>query len=68
LVVAERIRQKISGEPFDNADGADIGVTVSIGIASLVSGRDTADDLVRRSDEALYLAKRAGRNRVAAAA
>lgn len=68
MVVAERIRQKIAGETFENSEGAGIAVTVSIGIASLVSGRDAAEDLMRRSDEALYLAKRGGRNRVAAAA
>jgi diguanylate cyclase (GGDEF)-like protein len=39
------------------------GVTLSIGVAGLASGR-TADDLLRRADQALYRAKDEGRNQV----
>jgi diguanylate cyclase (GGDEF)-like protein len=43
-------------------DGA---VTVSIGVSTVVPSRDTAiEELVRNADEALYEAKRLGRNRV----
>jgi two-component system cell cycle response regulator len=69
LIVAERLRQKIATERFRVTDGdKSIEVTVSIGIASLVSGDDTPEILLKRADDALYRAKRAGRNRVAAAA
>ncbi len=69
LLVGERLRQKIAGEAFATGEvGASIGVTVSIGICSLSSPDDTADELVKRADAALYLAKRHGRNRVVAAA
>ncbi len=69
LLVGERLRQKIAGEPFATGEaGVSISVTVSIGICSLTSPDDTADGLVRRADAALYLAKRDGRNRVVAAA
>ncbi len=69
LLVGERLRQKIAGEPFPIADsGKSIAVTVSIGICSLASPEDTADNLIKRADQALYLAKRDGRNRVVAAA
>ena len=42
-------------------------ITVSIGIAQAEPGSD-ADDLLRRADDALYRAKRDGRNRTAVAA
>jgi two-component system cell cycle response regulator len=69
MLVGERLRQKIAGEPFATGDpGVSVGVTVSIGICSLTSADDTPDELVKRADTALYLAKREGRNRVVAAA
>lgn len=43
------------------------GVTCSLGISEL-RGSDSADGLVARADGALYVAKRGGRNRLAAAA
>ena len=42
-------------------------VTVSIGIASYPQHGDTPDQLVRRADRALYLAKEQGRDRVCVA-
>jgi two-component system cell cycle response regulator len=63
--VAERIRQRVAGEPFIIHGGArQIDVTLSIGLASLNPGGDTAGELLRRADQALYRAKRDGRNRV----
>jgi two-component system cell cycle response regulator len=69
LLVAERVRQRICDESFvvDGVDRA-IDVTVSIGIASLMSSTDTSEVLLKRADAALYRAKRSGRNQVAAAA
>jgi two-component system cell cycle response regulator len=69
LIVAERMRQKIAIDRFPLPDSEEsVAVTVSIGIASLVSRDDTPEALLKRADDALYRAKRAGRNRVAAAA
>jgi len=69
LLVGERIRQKIGAEPFQVDDAArTFHVTVSVGIASLNSAEDTPAVLLKRADDALYRAKREGRNRVAAAA
>ncbi|MFC0410606.1 PleD family two-component system response regulator [Roseomonas elaeocarpi] len=62
--VAERLRQVVCDRPVWLPTGP-VSVTISIGGAR--SGQDrSAENLVRRADEALYEAKRAGRNRFAA--
>jgi diguanylate cyclase (GGDEF)-like protein len=60
--VAERIRQRIEAHRLGSPDLADLRVTASIGLS--VSGDTSADELVNRADQALYSAKRAGKNRV----
>jgi two-component system cell cycle response regulator len=65
--VAERVRRGIATEPFPVSQGQKhLEVTISIGIASLVRTTDTAADILKRADQALYRAKRDGRNRVVA--
>ena len=63
-VMAERLRQVVAAAPFTLDDGSQIRVTVSVGHAS---GTEDAEVLVHRADDALYVAKAEGRNRVAAA-
>jgi two-component system cell cycle response regulator len=64
-IVAERIRSRVAGEPFAIHKGARaIDITVSIGMAQRQPGDADADILVKRADQALYRAKRDGRNRV----
>jgi two-component system cell cycle response regulator len=64
-MVAERLRRRIAADPFAIQRGADkVPVTISIGIAALRGKDDTAAALVKRADQALYRAKRDGRNRV----
>lgn len=67
-VVAERLRQAFSDAPFV-VKGVDrpIPVTCSIGVA-VAEGREPPEQIFKRADEALYAAKRDGRNRVVAAA
>lgn len=66
-MVAERLRRRIANEPFSLDHGAPpLGVTISAGIASLAGVDDTPAMLLRRADQALYRAKRDGRNRVVA--
>jgi two-component system cell cycle response regulator len=63
--VAERIRQRI--ERYRQVDVDSLRVTASVGIAMSAPGQTTRD-LMTRADEALYLAKRAGKNQVRAIA
>jgi two-component system, cell cycle response regulator len=64
-MVAERLRRRIAADPFAIAQGSrHIPVTISIGIAGLRGKDDNAASLLKRADEALYRAKRDGRNRV----
>ncbi len=63
-MVAERLRRRIASEPFPIQKGAKvIEVTISIGIAAL-GPNDNAAAVIKRADQALYRAKRDGRNRV----
>ena len=66
-LVAERIRRRIAGEPFLIQKGAaGVDVTISIGIAALGPSESDAGALLKRADQALYRAKRDGRNRMVA--
>jgi two-component system cell cycle response regulator len=66
-LVAERIRRRIAGEPFPiERGGRSIEVTISVGIAARTGPQDNASQMLKRADEALYRAKRDGRNRVVA--
>lgn len=64
IEVAERLRQRIEAATFD-ACGTAEGVTVSIGVATLALASEASGHaLLTAADEALYRAKRRGRNRV----
>lgn len=67
--VAERIRVGIEKTPFAIHKGQkSIDVTVSIGVATAGEGFDSPDRLFKLADEALYDAKKSGRNQVKLAA
>jgi diguanylate cyclase (GGDEF)-like protein len=61
--LAEGLREKIEQSRF-TFQGETIRVTISAGAAMLDEQDRASSDLIRRADEKLYEAKRAGRNRV----
>jgi diguanylate cyclase (GGDEF)-like protein len=62
--VAERMRQAVAGHKFC-AEGTEIPITISAGVASIPNARIAdASALTAAADQALYEAKRTGRNRV----
>ncbi|MEL6298630.1 MAG: PleD family two-component system response regulator [Pseudomonadota bacterium] len=64
--VAERLRASVAEAPFKVSDELEIPVTASVGISILEFPEDTPATLFKRADNALYAAKREGRNRVIA--
>ncbi|MBI4576286.1 MAG: sigma 54-interacting transcriptional regulator [Planctomycetes bacterium] len=58
-VVAEKIRAGIADASFTDQD---ISLTVSLGIASFPVNAASAAELIRRADQALYQAKKDGKN------
>jgi two-component system cell cycle response regulator len=67
--VAERLRQSVETVPFAISRAPHkLNVTASFGIASSTGGKDKSESLLHRADQALYRAKREGRNRVIAEA
>src|SRR5215510_6654662 len=65
--VAERVRRRIASEPFRIGQGErSVEVTISIGLAALARSDDGVASVLKRADQALYRAKRDGRNRVVA--
>ena len=61
--LAERLRVALETTPVGLANGKTLQVTASFGVA-LKDELASADELVAVADEALYAAKRAGKNRV----
>jgi diguanylate cyclase (GGDEF)-like protein len=65
LSAAERLRGAVEELRFVPEPGLAHPLTVSVGIACLQPGsRSTPERLIQAADQALYAAKRAGRNRV----
>jgi diguanylate cyclase (GGDEF)-like protein len=63
-VFAERLRQRVAQAPMQLDDGVTLKITVSIGIAAMGGKTPGGDPALVRADQALYCAKRGGRNRV----
>lgn len=61
--LAERLRYAIEVMQIESGRGL-ISRTVSIGIASLQSGKMDVDEIIRHADEAMYRAKQEGGNKI----
>lgn len=66
MKVAEMIRQAIATKELKRRDtGENYGtITVSIGVSRFRADSDTLPIMIKRADDALYVSKNAGRNRV----
>ncbi|MFP5382438.1 MAG: diguanylate cyclase [Gammaproteobacteria bacterium] len=62
MVVAEKIRQAVSSAPITDNDGNPVPITISTGISTVMGCADI-QALIYSADQALYEAKRSGRNR-----
>ena len=58
--VAEKIRKRVERKNFTHS----LKVTISIGVAELDLLKDTVDFLLSKADNAMYVAKRKGKNNV----
>ncbi len=63
LTVAQRIRAKLEAEVFSPENGADVTVTISIGVTEYHPKEELAT-FIQRADKAMYRSKQNGRNRV----
>jgi diguanylate cyclase (GGDEF)-like protein len=59
---ADELRQAIQKNPFI-VDGKSIPVTISLGISSLPPVAQSKEEVIEKADQALYFAKKNGRNR-----
>jgi two-component system cell cycle response regulator len=62
---AERLCKSMSTAPVPVTNaGQAIAITASLGAATMRAGEESLEDLLRRTDAALYQAKESGRNKV----
>ncbi len=67
LQVAENIRRGVEDSGLIHENSPFGRITISIGVATFIpDGKNTLEDLIRQADNALYLAKEKGRNRIEA--
>lgn len=66
VAVAERILDKVHGLTITTDEETAVRCSVSIGVGTFKLDDATPNDILRRADERMYIAKRRGKNRVVA--
>lgn len=64
LQIGERIRKNVEEHTFDLLNGKCIHVTLSLGAATYPDTVNQIEQIIEEADQALYLSKKTGRNRV----
>lgn len=64
-IVAERLRTAINSKPIHTVEGLELKVTASLGVAQKDEHTTSLEVLIRRADQAMYIAKHKGRNCIA---
>jgi diguanylate cyclase (GGDEF)-like protein len=67
FAVGERIRERIAAHTFLAADGLNIHLTGSVGVATLPDVAASSEELVQAADKAMYAVKESGKNGIQAA-
>lgn len=62
-IIAEKIRHNVENKTF-NFNNMTISITISIGMSELSRENTLIEDLYKKADKQLYLAKKTGRNKV----
>ncbi|MGQ9628418.1 MAG: sensor domain-containing diguanylate cyclase [Anaerolineae bacterium] len=62
--VAEEVRLAVANHRFPIDDSVEAQATISVGVAIFPQDALTVEDLIDRADQAAYVAKKAGKNRV----
>jgi len=68
LIVGERLADRMRATEVPLREGGSMGVTISLGVATIPDSADDLEPLVDAADRALLRAKRAGKNQIRAAA
>ena len=63
-ILAERLRERARDTAVPLRDGGTMGITISVGVATVPDSADDLESLVDGADRALLRAKRAGKNQI----
>jgi diguanylate cyclase (GGDEF)-like protein len=63
-ILAERLRERVRDTEVPLRDGGTMGVTISVGVATIPDSAEDLETLVDGADRALLRAKRSGKNQI----